>query len=179
MIRSVSTLRGRVGKAGVRLRAILRDAAFVPPRALRRLACITDFELFLTTIFDSLLEQAINSERYGGVPSTEVICYARSGSPTFPASAIGCSGRWSITGSGSSQWANATSARIAAKPARRTPTRRRSSGRSGCEPSALVEAGRHPSRHSRPGSPSSRGPSRCRPLWRYSTARYASSSRGR
>ena len=68
--------RGRREEAYVRLRAILREANFEPPQALRRLACITDFDLFVTTTFDTLLEQAVNLERFGGAPSTEVIAYA-------------------------------------------------------------------------------------------------------
>ena len=57
--------------------AIARHCAlFEPPLALRQLAQITDFDLFVTTTFDPLLEQALNSERHGGQPSTEVIAYA-------------------------------------------------------------------------------------------------------
>ncbi|HXQ30837.1 MAG TPA: toll/interleukin-1 receptor domain-containing protein [Steroidobacteraceae bacterium] len=67
--------RGRREEAYVRLRAVLRDANFEPPRALRRLACITDFDLFVTTTFDNLLEQAVNLERFGGAPSADVIAY--------------------------------------------------------------------------------------------------------
>ena len=58
------------------MRSILRDANFAPPLALRQLAQITDFDLFVTTTFDPLLEQAINDERFGGAQSTEVIAYA-------------------------------------------------------------------------------------------------------
>jgi len=68
--------RGRREEAYTRLRSILRDANFTPPLALRRLAQITDFNLFVTTTFDPLLEQAINAERFGGAQSTEVIAYA-------------------------------------------------------------------------------------------------------
>ena len=68
--------RGRREEAYVRLRAILREASFEPPLALRRLAAITDFDLFVTTTFDGLLEQAINLERFGGAPTTEAIAYA-------------------------------------------------------------------------------------------------------
>ena len=67
--------RGRREEAYTRLRSILREANFAPPLALRRLAQITDFDLFVTTTFDSLLEQAINDERFGGTQSTEVIAY--------------------------------------------------------------------------------------------------------
>ena len=68
--------RGRREEAYVRLRGILKDANFEPPLALRRLAAITDFDLFVSTTFDQLLENAINQERFGGAPSTEVLSYA-------------------------------------------------------------------------------------------------------
>jgi hypothetical protein len=67
---------GRREEAYTRLRSIMREVAFEPPLALRQLAQITDFDLFVTTTFDSLLEQAINLERHGGQPSTEVVAYA-------------------------------------------------------------------------------------------------------
>jgi hypothetical protein len=68
--------RGRREEAYVRLRGIIKDANFEPPLALRRLAAITDFDLFVSTTFDSLLETAINLERFGGAPSTDVLSYA-------------------------------------------------------------------------------------------------------
>jgi hypothetical protein len=68
--------RGRREEAYTRVRSILRDANFAPPQALRQLAQITDFDLFVTTTFDTLLEQAINSERFQGAQSTEVIAYS-------------------------------------------------------------------------------------------------------
>jgi hypothetical protein len=68
--------RGRREEAYVRLRGILKDATFEPPRALRRLASIPEFDLFVSTTFDPLLESAINLERFGGSPSTEVLSYA-------------------------------------------------------------------------------------------------------
>jgi hypothetical protein len=68
--------RGRREEAYTRLRSILRDANFAPPIALRQLAQITDFDLFVTTTFDTLLEQAINAERFEGAQSTEVIAYS-------------------------------------------------------------------------------------------------------
>jgi hypothetical protein len=68
--------RGRREEAYVRLRSILKDAPFEPPPALKQLAAITDFDLFVTTTFDSFLENAINLERFGGSPSTEVLSYA-------------------------------------------------------------------------------------------------------
>jgi len=68
--------RGRREEAYVRLRTILKDAALEPPQALRRLAAITDFDLFVSTTFDPLLEHAINLERFAGSASTEVLSYA-------------------------------------------------------------------------------------------------------
>jgi len=68
--------RGRREEPYTRLRSILREANFAPPPALRRLAEITDFDLFVTTTFDGYLEQAINEARFAGTPSTEVISYA-------------------------------------------------------------------------------------------------------
>jgi hypothetical protein len=70
------SMRGRREEAYVRLRAILRDASFMPPRALRRLAAISDFNLFVTTTFDPLLEEAINLERFNGAESTDTIVYS-------------------------------------------------------------------------------------------------------
>jgi TIR domain-containing protein/SIR2-like protein len=67
--------RGRREEAYTRVRSILRDASFAPPLALRQLAQITDFDLFVTTTFDPLLEQAVNLERFQGAQSTEVIAY--------------------------------------------------------------------------------------------------------
>jgi hypothetical protein len=68
--------RGRREEAYVRLRSIIKDANFEPPAALRHLAAISDFDLFVSTTADSLLESAINLERFGGSASTEVLSYA-------------------------------------------------------------------------------------------------------
>ena len=67
--------RGRREEAYTRLRSIMRELELEPPQALRQLAQITDFDLFVTTTFDPLLENAVNQERYGGQPSAEVIAY--------------------------------------------------------------------------------------------------------
>jgi len=68
--------RGRREEAYTRVRSIFRDANFAPPFALRQLAQITDFDLFVTTTFDPLLEQAINLERFQGTQTAEVLAYA-------------------------------------------------------------------------------------------------------
>jgi len=68
--------RGRREEAYVRLRGIIKEANFEPPAALRHLAAITDFDVFVSTTFDPLLENAINLERFNGAPSTDVLSYA-------------------------------------------------------------------------------------------------------
>ena len=73
---SYLTGHGRREEAYTRLRSIMREAAFAPPLPLRQLAEITDFNLYVSTTFDPLLEQAINLVRFGGAANTEVIAYA-------------------------------------------------------------------------------------------------------
>ncbi len=68
--------RGRREEAYVRLRSLIKDANFEPPAALRQLAAITDFDLFVSTTCDSLLEAAINLERFAGATTTEVLSYS-------------------------------------------------------------------------------------------------------
>jgi hypothetical protein len=78
--------RGRREEAYTRLRSILRETNFAPPVALRQLAQITDFDLFVTTTFDPLLEQALNAERFAGTSGTEVVAYSPSRVADLPAS---------------------------------------------------------------------------------------------
>jgi len=68
--------RGRREEAYVRLRGIIKDANLEPPEALRHLAGIEDFDLFVTTTPDGLLEGAINQARFAGAASTEVLSYS-------------------------------------------------------------------------------------------------------
>jgi hypothetical protein len=68
--------RGRREEAYVRLRSIIKDASFTPPPALQHLAGITDFDLFVSTTPDSLLETAINLVRADGAPATDVLSYS-------------------------------------------------------------------------------------------------------
>ena len=77
--------RGRREEAYTRLRSILRENDFEPPAVLRQLAQITDFDLFVTTTFDPLLEKAVNAERYGGQPMSEVVAYAPNRVADLPA----------------------------------------------------------------------------------------------
>jgi hypothetical protein len=55
---------------------IMKEAAFRPSRSLRQLAEITDFNLFVSTTFDPLLEKAINEVRFGNTPGTQAIAYS-------------------------------------------------------------------------------------------------------
>jgi len=68
--------RGRREEAYTRLRTIMRESNFPIPLPLRQLAEITDFNLYVSTTFDPLLEQAINTVRFGGAANTEVLAYA-------------------------------------------------------------------------------------------------------
>ncbi len=63
-----------------RLRAVLRETHFSPPEPLIQLAQITDFNLYVTIAFDSLLEEAINITRFNGTSGTDVYAYM----PTRP-----------------------------------------------------------------------------------------------
>ena len=76
---------GRREEAYTRLRSIMREVQFEPPEALKQLARITDFNLYVTTTFDPLLESAVNSERYGGQPGAEVIAYTPNRVADLPA----------------------------------------------------------------------------------------------
>src|SRR5437773_1710615 len=46
---------------------------------------LADFDLYLTTTFDSLLEDALNAARFGGVRSTDVAAYTPSKLVDLPA----------------------------------------------------------------------------------------------
>ncbi len=77
--------RGRREEAYTRLRTIMREVQLSPPEALRKLAQITDFDLFVTTTFDPLLEQAVNAERFDGQSGAEVLAYAPNRIADLPA----------------------------------------------------------------------------------------------
>jgi hypothetical protein len=70
--------RGRREDLYARIRTIMRESTFSPSPALVKLAQIADFDLYLTTTFDSLLEDALNAARFGGARSTDVLAYAPS-----------------------------------------------------------------------------------------------------
>jgi hypothetical protein len=68
--------RGRREEVYTRLRSIMREVQFQPPETLRQLAAITDFDVYVTTTFDPLLEQALNAQRFGGQAHADVLAYA-------------------------------------------------------------------------------------------------------
>lgn len=70
--------RGRREDLYARIRTIMRESTFAPPAALVKLAEITDFDLYLSTTFDSLLEDALNVARFAGARSTDVVAYTPS-----------------------------------------------------------------------------------------------------
>ena len=78
--------RGRREEAYTRLRSIMRDVELrAAAGAQRQLAQITDFDLFISTTFDPLLEQAMNPERYGGSPPQKSIAYSPNRVADLPA----------------------------------------------------------------------------------------------
>ena len=77
--------RGRREEVYTRLRSIMREVQISPPLALRQLAQITDFDLFVTTTFDPLLEQAVNLERFAAQAQAEVLAYAPNRVADLPA----------------------------------------------------------------------------------------------
>ena len=58
-----------------RLQRVLRDECPTPGSTLRELASISAFNLFLTTTFDPLLENALNAARYGGQSLTQRLSF--------------------------------------------------------------------------------------------------------
>ncbi len=59
-----------------RLLAVVRKAEFTPPPPLLELASITDFNLFVSTTFDTMLQEAIDAVRFAGEARTDVLAYA-------------------------------------------------------------------------------------------------------
>lgn len=55
---------------------LLSELNPTPPEALRQLAAIADFRLFISTTFDSMITQAINEVRFGGQPLTREVWFS-------------------------------------------------------------------------------------------------------
>jgi hypothetical protein len=60
----------------VDINQVMKEADLRPPRPLLQLAEITDFNLFVSTTFDTLLEKAINEARFTGAPGTMSRAYS-------------------------------------------------------------------------------------------------------
>jgi hypothetical protein len=74
---------GRQGDIYARIRRIFREDfandGFEIPEAVRKLVSIPQFDLFVSTTFDPLLETAINKVRFDGAPRTKVLSFTKSG----------------------------------------------------------------------------------------------------
>jgi hypothetical protein len=78
---------GRREEIYPRLRTLLKELSPPVPPALRQLARILHFQLYVTTTFDSLLAQAIDEERFGGAAKTTSLAYAPSHHQDLPSEA--------------------------------------------------------------------------------------------
>jgi TIR domain/SIR2-like domain len=70
--------RGEREELYAQVHRLLRKAALTPPEALRALAGIPGFDLFVSLTFDSLLADAIGAARTGGGARVEQIAYSPS-----------------------------------------------------------------------------------------------------
>jgi TIR domain/SIR2-like domain len=68
--------RNRADDLHYETRGILTERSWPTPEPLRQLAAITHFDLFVSTTFDSLLEQAVNEVRFRGASRARVIAYS-------------------------------------------------------------------------------------------------------
>ena len=80
---------GRREEVYPRIRNLMRELAPPVPAPLRQLARIRHFNLFVTTTFDSLLEQALDEERHGGASKTVSLAYAPNHNQDLPPDARG------------------------------------------------------------------------------------------
>lgn len=71
-----------------RLAMAAKRLDFAPSPALRQLASIRAFKLFVTTSYDPLLAQAIDAERFDGEACTEVLAFAPKGTPVDLSSSV-------------------------------------------------------------------------------------------
>lgn len=77
--------RGRREDIYPKLRMLTKELQVDLPPALTALARITDFDLFVTLGFDTLLVDAVNRERFSGDPRTQHIGYAPQRPADLPA----------------------------------------------------------------------------------------------
>jgi hypothetical protein len=67
---------GQVDELYNYVKLAIADLPVAPPSALRKLARISAFSLYVTTTFDTLLQQAIDVERFHGERRTQVLAYS-------------------------------------------------------------------------------------------------------
>ncbi len=63
------------------VRQILRHHCCLTPEPLKKLAAISHFDVYISTTFDCLLEQALNEQRFGGAARTRSLAYSRKRNP--------------------------------------------------------------------------------------------------
>lgn len=78
---------GRREEIYPRLRNLMKELAPPIPEPLRQLARIRHFNLFVTTTFDSLMAQALDEERFGGLAKTVTLAYAPNHNQDLPGDA--------------------------------------------------------------------------------------------
>ena len=61
------------------VRQIMKEGRWPTPQPLTKLAEITHFDVYVSTTFDALLEQALNQIRFGNASRTRSFAYARTG----------------------------------------------------------------------------------------------------
>ena len=77
--------RGRREDVYPKIRAIVREMPLEPPEALRKLARIDAFDLFVSLSCDSLMVDAVNQERFGGQARAEHLAYSPTKAQDLPA----------------------------------------------------------------------------------------------
>ena len=77
--------RGRREDVYPKIRAIVREMPLEPPEALRKLARIEAFDLFVSLSCDSLMVDAVNQERFGGQARAEHLAYSPTKAQDLPA----------------------------------------------------------------------------------------------
>ena len=85
VVRAYLAARGRREELYPKIRAILKDMPAEVPEALRRLARIPAFDLFVSLTFDTLLADAVNLERFGGEARALHLAYSPSKAQDLPA----------------------------------------------------------------------------------------------
>jgi hypothetical protein len=75
---------GRREEIYPRIRNLMKELAPPVPEALRQLASIRHFNLFVSTTFDSLLAKALDDERFGGAQKTVSLAYAPNHNQDLP-----------------------------------------------------------------------------------------------